>query len=146
MANGKKVIDINRGTIKLTNSQADALLRSILYKEMVKLDLPVIKMYLLKDTINEIDTALSTFRKQREDIINKYSKKDEAGKTVSGPDGLALFENNGDRKSAIMEINEIGSLPLKVAPKKVELSINDLPQKMRMELGDFIDVFCEVKR
>jgi hypothetical protein len=132
--------------VELTNVQADNLLQSPLFGELSKLEIPVLKMYLLKDVFNEISKALEVYRDNRKDIITKYADKNEDGEPVLDQQGNAMFTNVKDRQKALEDIREIGNIPLKVSPKKVELSISDLPAKMRIELGDFIDLFCEVKR
>ena len=101
--------------MKLTNQQILNFVNSGIQKK----NLPIKLAYGISVNLSSIEPALIAYNKQREELIEKYVKKDDDGKPLA-ENGLYLFEDRTGWDKSVTELLEI----------EAEVNITQVPEKV----------------
>jgi len=90
--------------MKLKAGQAQGILTALIAMKGVKL--PVNTVYWLARTATQLGPEVEAFESTRNELLDRYGKKDDDGKLVTNKDNHVDFEDLDGFKTAFAELSE----------------------------------------
>jgi hypothetical protein len=123
-------------TIKMKAVEATALLEN---KAILTKSWPFKTGYELAHIVNKLQDELVTWQKKRQEIIDEFAVRDEAGKIIQ-KDGMVSLK---DPAQAQERLNQLAEIEIEIQATPVKINMDNAPE-ISIEEGRLLSLIMEV--